>query len=141
MRHRRVDSVGNSNHPLLDNIWTLINSNNDIYDGVADYIFFRVLNLEPIEYFNLTEQQFEEEFTDEEIEELQENFFNFQTKNNFSKKIKNDIKEIIEYIRKKAIESNVIKEVLEEKYIEASLVYNAKYIKTQIIKYYFNKER
>lgn len=139
MSRRKIESVGNSNHELLDNVWTLISSNNDIYDGVADYIFFKALNTEPIEYFNLTEQKFAEDFTDKEIDEYQQNFLDFENKNNFSKKIKHDISEIVKYVREEAKKENVIKKVINNKYIEASLIYNAKYIKTKIIKFYRKK--
>lgn len=124
---------------MLDNLITLSRSNNDIYDGVNDYIFFRVLNLEPVEYFNLTEQEFQEPFKDWETDLYQVNFFNFENKNNFSEKIKNDIEEIIKYIRRKALKNHLIKEVFKDKYIEASIEYDADYISTQIMKYYREK--
>ena len=124
---------------MLDNLITLSRSNNDIYDGVNDYIFFRVLNLEPVEYFNLTEQEFQEPFKDWETDLYQVNFFNFENKNNFSEKIKNDIEEIVKYIRRKALKNHLIKEVFKDKYIEASIEYDADYISTQIMKYYREK--
>lgn len=125
---------------MLDNLVTLSRSNNDIYDGVNDYIFFRVLNLEPIEYFNLTKRyETDKEYYEWEIEMYQANFFNFENKNNFSEKIKNDIEEIVKYIRRKAIRNNLIKEVFKDKYIENSIGYDANYISTQIMKYYREK--
>ena len=125
---------------MLDNLVTLSRSNNDIYDGVNDYIFFRVLNLEPVEYFNLTKRYDpDKEYYEWEIEMYQANFFNFENKNNFSEKIKNDIEEIIKYIRRKAIKNNLIKEVFKNKYIENSIGYDDNYISTQIMKYYREK--
>lgn len=125
---------------MLDNLITLSRSNNDIYDGVNDYIFFRVLNVEPIEYFNLTKRYDpDKEYYEWEIEMYQANFFNFENKNNFSEKIKNDIEEIIKYIRRKAIKNNLIKEVFKNKYIENSIGYDDNYISTQIMKYYREK--
>lgn len=125
---------------MLDNLITLSRSNNDIYDGVNDYIFFRVLNVEPIEYFNLTKRyETDKEYYEWEIEMYQANFFNFENKNNFSEKIKNDIEEIIKYIRRKAIKNKLIKEVFKDKYIEASIGYDDNYISTQIMKYYREK--
>lgn len=125
---------------MLDNLITLSRSNNDIYDGVNDYIFFRVLNVEPIEYFNLTKRYDpDKEYYEWEIEMYQANFFNFENKNNFSEKIKNDIEEIIKYIRRKAIKNKLIKEVFKDKYIEASIGYDDNYISTQIMKYYREK--
>lgn len=125
---------------MLDNLITLSRSNNDIYDGVNDYIFFRVLNVKPIEYFNLTKRYDpDKEYYEWEIEMYQANFFNFENKNNFSEKIKNDIEEIIKYIRRKAIKNNLIKEVFKNKYIENSIGYDDNYISTQIMKYYREK--
>lgn len=125
---------------MLDNLITLSRSNNDIYDGVNDYIYFRVLNVEPIEYFNLTKRYDpDKEYYEWEIEMYQANFFNFENKNNFSEKIKNDIEEIIKYIRRKAIKNNLIKEVFKNKYIENSIGYDDNYISTQIMKYYREK--
>ena len=125
---------------MLDNLITLSRSNNDIYDGVNDYIFFRVLNVEPIEYFNLTKRYDpDKEYYEWEIEMYQANFFNFENKNNFSEKIKNDIEEIIKYIRRKAIKNNLIKEVFKNKYIENSIEYDDNYISIQIMKYYREK--
>lgn len=125
---------------MLDNLITLSRSNNDIYDGVNDYIFFRVLNVEPIEYFNLTKRYDpDKEYYEWEIEMYQANFFNFENKNNFSEKIKNDIEEIIKYIRRKAVKNNLIKEVFKNKYIENSIGYDDNYISTQIMKYYREK--
>lgn len=133
-----IVSVGNGNHNMIDNIYTLSRSNNDIYDGVADYIF-RVLNLEPVEYFNLTEAEFKEPFKEWEMDLYQRDFINFEVKNNFSEKIKQDIEDIVLFIRRKAIKRKIIKEVFKDKYIESSIDYNAKFIEKQIIKYY--KER
>lgn len=139
MKRNIVVSVGNKNHELLDNIITLTLSNNDIYGGVADYIFFRVLNLEPVEYFNLTEQEFKEPFKEWEIDMYQRYYHNFEEKNNFSDKIKNDIEDIVLHIRRKSLKNKIIKEIFKGKYIEASLKYDAKYIFKEIIKYYKEK--
>lgn len=125
---------------MLDNLITLSKSNNDIYDGINDYIYFRVLNVEPVEYFNLTKRyEADKEYYEWEIEMYQSNFFNFENKNNFSEKIKKDIEEIVKYIRKKALKNHLIKEVFEDKYIEASIEYDADYISIQIMKYYREK--
>ena len=107
--------------------------------AVHDYIFFRVLNIEPVEYFNLTEQEFQVPFKEWEIELYQRNFFNFETKNNFSEKIKEDIEDIVKFIRRKALKLKIIKEIFKGKYIEASIDYNAKFIEKQVIKYYKEK--
>lgn len=132
-------SVGNGNHEMLDNLITLSKSNNDIYDGINDYIYFRVLNVEPVEYFNLTERYLNKEYYEWEIEAYQNDFFNYENKNNFSEKIKNDIEEIVKYIRRKALKNNLIKEVIKNKYIEASNDFNSDYITKKIIKYYKEK--
>lgn len=139
MKKTTIMQCGNKNHKKLDNLFTLSLSNNDVYGGVIDYIFFRVLNLEPIEYFNLTEQLFEEEFTDNDIDLCQKNYFDFEKKNNFSDKIKDDIEEVINFIRKKALDEKIIKEIIKNKYIEASYKYDAKYILKKIIKFYREK--
>lgn len=137
---RAVVSVGNGNHEMLDNLITLSKSNNDIYDGINDYIYFRVLNVEPIEYFNLTKRyDVDKEYYEWEIEMYQNDFFNYENKNNFSEKIKNDIEEIVKYIRRKALKNNLIKEVLKDKYIENSNTFNSDYITKKIIKYYKEK--
>lgn len=137
---RAVVSVGNGNHEMLDNLITLSKSNNDIYDGINDYIYFRVLNVEPVEYFNLTKRyEVDKEYYEWEIEMYQNDFFNYENKNNFSEKIKNDIEEIVKYIRRKALKNNLIKEVIKNKYIENSNDFNSDYITKKIIKYYKEK--
>lgn len=133
----RIVRVGNKNHTYLDNVYTLMKSNNDVYSGCADYLFFKILNLEPVEYFNLCNMTVSEE----EIEYYQKDYENFKTKNKFSKKIINDLHEIEKYIRTKAIEENVIHKILDDKYMENSnnCNYNSEYISIKILKYYRNK--
>ncbi len=131
--------AGNKNHEYLDNLITLSKSNNDVYTGCTDYLFFKILNLEPIEYFNLTEVEYQEPITDEEIDFYQEDYINFETKNNFSDKIKNNLKTIENFARKVALKEKIIKEVIKGKYIEASNKYDSKFINTCIYKFYAQK--
>lgn len=134
-----IVSAGNGNHKMIDNLFTLSRSNSDIYDGIVSYMFFKILNLEPVEYFNLTESKFQNPFKEWEIELYQKDYINFREKNNFSEKIIEDIEIISSFIRRKALKENVIKEVFKNKYIEASIDFGAKYIEKQIIKYYKEK--
>lgn len=134
-----IVSAGNGNNNMIDNLFTLSRSNSDIYDGIISYMFFKILNLEPIEYFNLTESKFQLPFKEWEIDSYQRDYINFREKNNFSEKIIEDIENISIFIREKALKEHMIKETFKNKYIEASIVFGAKYIEQQIIKYYKEK--
>lgn len=135
-----IVTVGNKNHNDLDNILTLSISNNDIYCGCVDYLFFKVLNLEPIEYFNLTNMEFLDPITDSEIDYYQKTYLLFKEKNHFSEKITSDLKELELYIREKALEENVIKEsIIKNKYIESAYSYNSEYLFSKILKFYSEK--
>lgn len=120
----------------VDNIITLYRSSNDIFNGVLDYIFFKVLNLEPVEYFNIKE--FEEEPGEKEIEEAQGDYLNYSVKfkKEISKSLENDIEEVILYIRKKALEDKKIYAFTPDKYLENEISYSFKYIVKKIIDYY-----
>lgn len=137
----KFESVGNANHCCLDNIWTLMNSNSDLYDGVISYIFFEVLNCTPVEYANLTPMIFEEELSEREINNLEKNHLRFKNQNKYSNKIKSDIIKIITYVRKEALQAGIIEEtIIKDKYVEKTTGFNANYIIKKMITFY-NKNK
>lgn len=133
---KKVTPIGANAHMGVDNIITLYRSSNDIFNGVLDYIFFRVLNLEPVEYFNAKEFDFEPE--ESEIEGIQEDYLNYNLKyrKEISKSLEKDIDLVILYIRQKALEDEKIYEFTSGKYLETKLSYSFEYIIKKIMDYY-----
>lgn len=133
---KKVTPIGANAHMGVDNIITLYRSSNDIFNGILDYIFFKVLNLEPVEYFNAKEFEFEPEERD--IDEIQEDYLNYNLKykKEISKSLEKDIEEVIPYIRRKALRDKKIYEFTEGKYLETKLSYSFDYIIKKIMDYY-----
>ncbi|MGL4452471.1 MAG: hypothetical protein ACRCTZ_15000 [Sarcina sp.] len=136
---KKVTPIGANAHMGVDNIITLYRSSNDIFNGVLDYIFFKVLNLEPVEYFNVKEFEFEPE--EKEIEEIQSDYLNYELKykKEISKSLEKDIEEVVLYIRKKALEDKKIYKFTNDKYLEDEISYSFEYVIKKIMDYY--KER
>lgn len=129
-----INSVGNKNNEQLDNLFTLIKSNNDAYDGCIDYIYFRVLKTDPVMYYNIHEEC--EEYTDKDKRLAQRNYNKFYSNNNFSKTILDEIEEIVDYIREESILLEYIEPIFNNYYIEKSYKFNADFITKMIFKYY-----
>lgn len=129
-----INSVGNKNNEQLDNLFTLIKSNNDAYDGCIDYIYFRVLKTDPVMYYNLHEEC--EEYTDKDKRLAQRNYNKFFSNNNFSNTILEEIEDIVDYIREESILLEYIEPIFNNYFIEKSYKFNADFITKMIFKYY-----
>lgn len=129
-----INSVGNKNNVHLDNLFTLIKSNNDAYDGCIDYIYFKVLKTDPVMYYNLHEES--EEYTDKDKRLAQRNYNKFLVNNNFSETILREIEEIVDYIREESLLMEYIEPIFRDYYIEKSYEFNADFITKMIFKFY-----
>lgn len=117
----------------IDNLFLLIYSTSDVFNGLISYLYFKILNMTPEEYFNIeNEDKF---YSNEEIEQEQEDFFKYE-KFNFSKTIDKDIKEVVEYIRKDAIKNKILKKISNYYLIEDYDKYNSDYILKKIYNFY-----
>ncbi|MGL5718301.1 MAG: hypothetical protein ACRCX2_35180 [Paraclostridium sp.] len=132
---RNMFPIGINVHNSIDNVITLYRSSNDLYDGTLDYIFFKVLNLEPEHYFNLSEMN---ELTDQELREYNVAFRNYEEKyeKDTNEVLAKEIKEIIDFVRKRALTSGAIEEISKGKYLETYYSFNFTFIIKCIIDYY-----
>ena len=74
----KVVFVGNKCHKDLENVFTLSRSNLDEYDGILEYIFYLVIDKEPIQYFNCVELP--DDFVEEDINEAQYSYDSYRDK-------------------------------------------------------------
>ena len=76
----------------IDNLFLLISSTSDVFNGLISYLYFKILNMTPKEYFNLENEDgfyTKEEIKVENLEYLKYEEFNF------NKTIEQDIKDVI----------------------------------------------
>jgi RIO-like serine/threonine protein kinase len=132
----KIISIGTNADFGIDNIITLYRSSNDVFYGVLDYMFYKVLNCDPSEHNNLTELPFE--YNEDELEEMIFNFEQYELKHDkeISKVLKKDIEKCIIYIRKKALKDGIIEEYIKSKYVEVKESYTLEYLIVQIMNYY-----
>lgn len=128
--------VGNKCHKSLENVFTLSRSNLDEYDGILEFIFYLVINKEPIEYFNCVE--IPEDFTEEDIDESQYAFVSYRDKIKLSPTIQSEMEEIITYIRREALKDKRI-EVKHNILFPIDNKYTMKYVRDKILKFYKGK--
>ncbi|MGL5316075.1 MAG: hypothetical protein ACRCX2_33255 [Paraclostridium sp.] len=132
----KVVPIGTNTDYGVDNIITLYRSSNDVFYGVIDYIFYRVLCCTPVEHVNSTPLPFD--YTEEEIDDMNLNYEEYDSKydKEISKVLKDDIETAIIYIRNKAIKEGVITEFTKGKYTEVKESYNLEYIIGKVLQYY-----
>lgn len=137
-KKKKVIPVGTNVHSFLDNVITLYRSSNDTFTGALDYIFFKVLNCDPEQYYNLTDS---EEISKDEIKEMQEEYENYEKKHckEVSKTLERELNEVILYIREKALKENVIKEFSNDKYEEINYSYTFEYLLKKLMDFYKEK--
>ena len=120
----------------IDNLFLLISSTSDVFNGLISYLYFKILNMTPKEYFNLENEDgfyTKEEIKVENLEYLKYEEFNF------NKTIEQDIKDIISYIREDAVKNNILKKISNYYFVENHDKYDSSYIIKKIYNYY--KER
>lgn len=120
---KKVVSVGVNVHNKIDNLITLISSTSDVFDGLLSFLFFKVLNLEPIMYFNTLESN---SMTPKEENQCQNNFKRFE-EFKFNDIIHKEIEEAIVFVRTEAL----TKKYIEKKgsvYFVINDSYNAEWI-------------
>lgn len=134
---KKINSLINVNE-YIDNLLTLIYSQNDVFDGTLSYLYYKVLNMIPSKHL-----RFEEEegncFTEEELEEMDENFQKFEEWK-FNPVIKKELKEVIIFIRKTATKDKILKKFGDCYLIEKYYKYNSNYLIKCIYKYYKKKK-
>lgn len=135
-RKRKITPIGANTHCSVDNVITLYRSSNDIFNGVLDYIFFKVLNSDPVQYHNINRD--DTELTSEDIAEMQSDFENYESKykKEISPTLEREIEEIIIYIRREALKEKVIAPFSKDKYQENKLSYSFTYLIKKIMDYY-----
>lgn len=132
-KRTKLYCIGNKCHPALDNLITLSKSNNDEYDTVLDYIFYLVLNITPREYMNLFESDYG--LTEEEIQDSEDSFQNYKEKVKLSGALRKQLKDMVSFIRKKALLENRIKKK-GDIYLPDEEFYNIYYIQNQMLLFY-----
>lgn len=135
---KKMFSIGINAHKNCDNLITLIRSSNDLQFGTLDYLFFKILNLTPVEYFNIVENDFE--YSEEEIEVYEDEYFKSE-KEELNKILREEIIEVVQFIRKKSLKLDMIKIVFIDKFIGNSINFNSEYIMKTILEYYNDKKR
>lgn len=132
----KVVFVGNKCHKDLENVFTLSRSNLDEYDGILEYIFYLVIDKEPIQYFNCVELP--DDFVEEDIDEAQYSYDSYRDKIKLSPTIHSEMLEIVSYIRREALKDKRI-EVKNGSLFPIGDLYTMKYVRNKLIKFY--KER
>lgn len=117
----------------IDNLFLLIYSTSDVFNGLISYLYFKILNMTPKEYFNLEDEN--NFFFKEEIEEENKDFLKYE-EFKFSKTINEDIKKVIEYIRNDAINNNILKKMSNYYFIINYDKYDSEYIIKKIYNFY-----
>ena len=117
----------------IDNLFLLIYSTSDVFNGLTSYLYFKILNMTPKEYFNLEDEN--NFFSKEEIEEENKDFLKYE-EFKFSKTINEDIKKVIEYIRNDAINNNILKKMSNYYFIINYDKYDSEYIIKKIYNFY-----
>lgn len=132
----RIVPVGTNADFGVDNIITLYRSSNDVFHGVIDYMFYRIIGCTPVEHINTTKLPFE--YSEEEVDEMMLNYEEYHAKydKEISKVLKDDIETCILYIRNKAVKEGVIEEYVKGKYIEVKEAYDLEYIIEKVMAYY-----
>jgi hypothetical protein len=135
VKRGKVFAIGINAHNYIDNIITLIRSSNDLYDGALDYIFYKVLNLDPIGYYNMSG---DEEFDEHEIDEFQRSFEKydekFETETNAV--LSKDIKEFIVFLREEALKAEMIEPVYGKYYLDVKYSFSYDFIIKKIFEFY-----
>ena len=129
---RKIGSLMNVQSDI-NNLITLFNGNNDVYDGILSYIYFRVLNMNPIEYFNIEDE--DEIYSESERQSIQEEFEKFG-KLELTQEIKEEMEEIIVLVREKALKEKVLSKFGEYCLIEKHNQFQCDYIIKEIFRYY-----
>lgn len=124
-----IISVGVNVHNKIDNLITLISSTADVFDGTLSFLFFKVLNLEPVMYFNTLTNSY---MTPKEENQCQFNYKQFEAFK-FNDVIHKEIEEAIIFIRNEALS----KKYIEKKgsvYFVIKDAYNAEWIMKTLYK-------
>ena len=132
----KVIFVGNKCHKDLENVFTLSRSNLDEYDGILEYIFYLVIDKDPIQYFNCVELP--DDFVEEDIDDAQYSYDSYRDKIKLSPTIHSEMLEIVSYIRREALKAKRI-EVKNCSLFPIGDLYTMKYVRNKLIKFY--KER
>ncbi|MGL4989499.1 MAG: hypothetical protein ACRCX2_09445 [Paraclostridium sp.] len=132
----KIIPIGTNADYAVDNIITLHRSSNDVFEGVIDYMFYKIINCTPIECINISKYEFE--YPEEELNEMEENFKQYDLKydKEISKTLKKQIDTAIILIREIALAEEVIEEVVKGKYCEVGNSFNQLYIIGKIIELY-----
>ena len=120
----------------IDNLFLLISSTSDVFNGLISYLYFKILNMTPKEYFNLENE--DDFYTKEEIKVENLEYLKYE-EFNFNKTIEQDIKDVISYIREDAVKNNILKKISNYYFVENHDKYDSRYIIKKIYNYY--KER
>lgn len=136
-KRNQIVYVDGKNGLPFDNIFTLIRSNKDELLGLAEILFYSIINTTPCEYYNIVEN----DLTEEEIDECCNDYQNYlDYYQNLKKHTKEEVNDVVKFIRKEAIEEQAIvvfcrisdKEVI----YEPQYKFDMNYIAKKILKYY-----
>lgn len=119
----------------IDNLFLLISSTSDVFNGLISYLYFKILNMTPIEYFNI---EIDDVLTQEDIDVENDEFEKYDNWI-FSKNIQDDINGVLKTIREESVNENVLKKVGDYYLINNYDKYNYAYIFKKIYNYYKKK--
>lgn len=130
---KKVGTLKNVNLKYIDNLLNLI-IETDVYDGLINFLFFEIIDIEPIDYCRKYEYG---EYTEDEIKFFSEDHKRFKNYK-FNKTITEEIKEVTLFIRDYCIKNNIISK-------NFSILNKAKYsgelIMKSIYKFYNKKKK
>ncbi|CAL7879309.1 hypothetical protein [Fusobacterium necrophorum] len=141
-KRSQIVYIDGKNGLPFDNIFTLIRSNKDELLGLAEILFYSIINTDPITYYNMVKN----DLTEEEIDECCNDYKNYlDYYKNLKKYTKEEVDDVIKFIRNEAINEQAIvvfcrvsdKEVI----YEPQYKFDMKYIAKKILKYYNEKKK
>ncbi|MGL6098845.1 MAG: hypothetical protein ACRC0G_04370 [Fusobacteriaceae bacterium] len=132
----KISPIGTNCDFGVDNIITLGRSSNDVFDGVFDYLFYKVIGCSPVEHINTTDYDFV--YDDDSLEEMDKNYYEYDSKydKEISKTLKKQIDESIRIIRYQSLKDDVIEEFAKGRYRLKGNRYSLMYIIGIVIKAY-----
>ncbi|MGL6132427.1 MAG: hypothetical protein ACRCZ9_12515, partial [Fusobacteriaceae bacterium] len=124
----KVVPVGTNCDYGIDNIITLYRSSNDVFYGVIDYLFYRVLGCTPIEHLNINDYGFD--YDDATLNDIEENHKEYCLKydKEISEPLKDQIDKAVLIVRHTALEEGVIKKFDSKRYCEVGNQYTLIYV-------------
>jgi hypothetical protein len=129
-----MTSMGMNVHRDVDNLITLYRSNSDLHLGLVDYLYFKILNCSPVEYYNISDAEFIE---DNELNFMQEQFEKYEG-TFLNKTLSNENEEFVEILREESIRGGFIKkcEFSPDKFVESSARFDSSFIVKNLLLYY-----